>query len=131
MAILPGMTRVAPLASISIDCPEPDALASFYCELLGLQEAFATPDRDVICLSGAGPLISLMRVAEYVVPDWPDGPQRQHMHLDLAAENLDVDVAAAMAIGAREAAYQPAPGQWRVMLDPVGHAFCLSAVRPD
>lgn len=53
------------------------------------------------------------------------------MHLDLAAEDLDTDVAAAVAIGAREAAYQPDPGRWRVMLDPVGHPFCLSAVRPD
>ena len=37
-----AMNRVAPLASISIDCPDPDALAPFYCELVGLEEAFAT-----------------------------------------------------------------------------------------
>ncbi|MGA8114611.1 MAG: VOC family protein [Actinocatenispora sp.] len=123
--------RVAPLASISIDCPDPDALAPFYQQMLGLDEAFATPDRSVVCLSGAGPMLTLMRVDDYTPPEWPHGPQRQQMHLDLAAEDLDADVAAAIALGATEAAHQPAPDRWRVMLDPVGHPFCLSVVRPD
>lgn len=123
--------RVAPLASISIDCPDPDGLAPFYRQLLGLEEAFATPDRNVIGLAGAGPMLTLMRVEQYTPPSWPQGSQHQQMHLDLAAEHLDVDVAAAVELGAAEAAYQPAPDQWRVMLDPVGHPFCLSAVRPS
>ncbi|TWP33558.1 VOC family protein [Leekyejoonella antrihumi] len=123
--------RVAPLASISIDCPDPDVLAPFYQRLLGLEEAFATPDRGVIALSGAGPLVTLMRVDDYTPPGWPNGPQRQQLHLDLAAADLDADVAASVALGATQAEHQPAPAQWRVMLDPVGHPFCLSAVRPD
>lgn len=72
-----------------------------------------------------------MRAQDYVVPSWPDGPHRQQMHFDLAAGDLDADVAAAIAIGAREAEFQPAPGRWRVLFDPVGHPFCLSADRPD
>ncbi|GAB3581272.1 VOC family protein [Calidifontibacter terrae] len=120
--------RIAALASISINCPSPDQLAPFYRGLLGLEEAFATPDRSVICLSGAGPMITLMKVEEFVRPTWPGSAQ---LHLDLAAEDLDADVRAAVALGAQEAATQPAPDQWRVMLDPVGHPFCLSAVRPD
>lgn len=127
------MSRVAALASISIDCPDPDALVGFYCDLLGLREVFATPDRDVVCLGSdePGPVLSLMRVDTYVAPSWPGGPQLQQMHLDLAAEDLERDVAAAEALGARQAEQQPSPHQWRVMLDPVGHPFCLSAVRPD
>lgn len=85
----------------------------------------------MIALSGAGPVLTLMRVDEYEPPTWPHGPQFQQMHLDLAAEDLDADVAAAIALGAREAEHQPAPDRWRVMLDPVGHLFCLSTVRPD
>lgn len=123
--------RVASLASISIDCPDPDALAPFYCGLLGLEEAFATPDRGVVALSGAGPMLTLMRVEAYEPPTWPNGPQFQQMHLDLAAQDLDADVAAAVELGARQAEHQPAPSMWRVMIDPVGHLFCLSAVRPD
>lgn len=121
--------RIAPLASISINCTDPDELATFYRQLLGLEEAFAAPDRSVIALSGAGPMVTLMRVDGYVPPAWPsDGGQ---LHLDLAAEHLDADVAAAVALGAREADFQPAPDVWRVMLDPAGHPFCLSTSRPD
>jgi hypothetical protein len=125
------VTRIGALASISIDCPDPDALAPFYCGLLGLQEAFATPDRGVICLAGAGPMLTLMRVDSYVAPSWPEGPQHQQIHLDVAVDELESTVPAAIALGATEAAHQPAPDQWRVMLDPIGHPFCLSTVRPD
>ncbi|WP_368844884.1 VOC family protein [Kocuria sp. CPCC 204721] len=36
-----------------------------------------------------------------------------------------------MKLGAREANFQSSPEPWCVMLDPMGHLFCLSAVRPD
>jgi hypothetical protein len=124
-------TRIGPLASISIDCPDPDALAPFYRGLLGLEEAFVTSDRGVIVLSGAGPMVTLMRVEAYVAPTWPAGPQHQQMHIDVAVDDLDSAVPAAIALGATEAAHQPAPDRWRVLLDPVGHPFCLSTVRPD
>ena len=119
------------LASISIDCPDPDALVSFYCDLLGLEEFFATPDRGVVSLSGAGPMLTLMRVETYEPPSWPGGPQHKQMHFDLAVDDLDIAVAEALAIGAVEAAVQPSAQQWRVLLDPIGHPFCLSTVRPD
>ena len=124
-------TPVGFLGSISIDCPDPDALAPFYSALLGLEEGFATPDRGVVSLAGAGPMLTLMRVDAYVAPTWPDGPQHQQMHLDVGVEDVAVAVAAALALGASEASHQPAPDSWRVMLDPVGHPFCLSTVRPD
>ncbi|MGB3481530.1 MAG: VOC family protein [Mycobacterium sp.] len=124
-------TPVGYLASISIDCPDPDAVVQFYCDLLGLEEVFATSDRGVISLAGTGPMVTLMRVDSYEPPSWPGGPQHKQMHLDLGVDDLDAAVAAALAIGAVEVPGQPAPGQWRVLLDPVGHPFCLSTVRPD
>ncbi|WP_197379213.1 VOC family protein [Mycolicibacterium mengxianglii] len=124
-------TPVGYLASISIDCPDPDALVKFYCDLLGLEELFATPDRGVVSLAGAGPIVTLMRVDDYTPPSWPGGPQHKQMHLDVAVDNLETAVAAAIAIGAVQAQVQAAPAQWRVLLDPIGHPFCLSTVRPD
>ena len=106
-------------------------LAAFYSRLLGLEEAFAAPDRSVISLAGAGPMLTLMRVDRYVPPSWPEGPQRQQLHLDIAVEELDSAAEAALALGAMPAEHQPAPERWRVLLDPVGHPFCLSTVRPD
>lgn len=122
-------TRVAPLASISIDCPDADVLATFYVGLMGLQEAFATPDRSLICLSGAGPMLTLMQVADYSPPVWPQGPQTQQMHFDLAAADLEADVAAARRLGATPACSQPNPDLYRVMLDPAGYPFCLTLAR--
>jgi catechol-2,3-dioxygenase len=122
---------VGQLASISLDCPDTDLLAVFYSRLLGLYEAFATPDRGVIALAGAGPMLTLMRVDRYVPPSWPEGPQHQQLHLDVAVEELDSATQAALALGATAAEHQPAPQQWRVLLDPAGHPFCLTAVRPD
>lgn len=124
-------TPVGHLASISIDCPDPDVLVRFYCDLLGLEEVFATPDRGVVSLSGAGPMVTLMRVDSYAPPSWPNGPQHKQMHLDVAVDDLDTAVAAAEALGAVQAEVQAAPAHWRVLLDPVGHPFCLSTVRPD
>jgi Glyoxalase-like domain len=72
-----------------------------------------------------------MRVHDYAPPSWPDGPPYQQMHIDVAVDDLDAAVTAAVALGATEAAVQPAPQQWRVLLDPVGHPFCLSTVRPN
>lgn len=122
---------VGSLASISVDCPDPDLLAPFYRDLLGLHEVFATPDRGVVALGGAGPVLTFMRVDHYEPPAWPAGPQLQQMHIDVAVEDLDAAVAAAVALGATEAGHQPAAQAWRVLIDPAGHPFCLSTVRPD
>lgn len=60
-------------------------------------------------------MLTLMRVEAYEPPTWPNGPQFQQMHLDLAAEDLDADVAAAVELGAR-------PPTWRVRRAPVSGA---------
>ena len=52
----------------------------------------------------------------------------QQMHLDIAVTDLPAAVAAAVELGAVEAAHQPEPDVWRVLLDPAGHPFCLTTV---
>lgn len=76
-------------------------------------------------------MLTLMRVDAYVAPSWPEGPQHQQMHLDVAVHDVESATDAALALGATPAANQPAPEQWRVLLDPAGHPFCLTAVRPE
>ncbi len=53
------------------------------------------------------------------------------MHFDLAVRDLEAAQAEAVRLGATLAAAQPAPGRWRVLLDPAGHPFCLSTQIPD
>jgi hypothetical protein len=37
-------------------------------------------------------------------------------------------VARAVALGGRQTGHQPQQSMWRVLLDPAGHPFCLTAV---
>lgn len=110
------------IASITFDCPDADALAKFWGELLGLEEAYAAEDRSNICLAWGETMISFVASPSYVAPVWPSQPA--HVHLDLYCDDLDEAVARAKQIGATEPR-QPNPEGWRVLLDPAGHAFCF------
>ncbi|HWS37914.1 MAG TPA: VOC family protein, partial [Actinoplanes sp.] len=48
--------------------------------------------------------------------------------LELSVENLDAGETAILAIGATKPEHQPQPDRWRVLLDPAGHPFCISAM---
>jgi hypothetical protein len=48
------------------------------------------------------------------------------LHLDFEVDELEAAVGHALELGAREAAFQP-QDTVRVLLDPVGHPFCLYA----
>lgn len=124
-------TPVGTLASISIDCADPSALADFYSRLLGMRTVFATPDNSVVALSDGTSFVTMMRVENHVPPSWPEPGQAKQMHLDIAVTDLPAAVAGALALGAREAEHQQSPDAWRVLIDPAGHPFCLTTVRPD
>jgi hypothetical protein len=127
----PTSTPVGTLASISIDCADPLVLADFYSHLLGMHTVFATPDNSVIALSDGTSFVTMMRIDNHVSPSWPEPGQAKQMHLDIAVTDLPAAVAGALALGAREADHQQAPDAWRVLIDPAGHPFCLTTVRPD
>lgn len=120
---------VARSISISLDCAEPLALATFWAELVGGEVAF-TSDEFVAVKTGRG-WLATVRVLDYRPPSWPDGPIPKQMHLDVAVDDLEEAEAAALRLGARPAAEQPEPQRWQVLLDPAGHPFCLTTQIPD
>ncbi|MBS2538571.1 VOC family protein [Catenulispora sp. NF23] len=122
------MTPIARLAGVSLDTDDPRGLASFYQRLLGL-EVFLDSD-DVVALKGAGFLLTAQRVRGHVPPDWPSGPTPKQMHLDIAVADLEGAESLALSLGATRAAYQPLPDEWRVLIDPAGHPFCLTTQAP-
>lgn len=75
-----------------------------------------------------GASLSFQFESDYVRPVWPqvESEQQMMMHLDIGVEELDSGVAFAESLGATLADYQPQEDV-RVMLDPVGHPFCLFA----
>jgi hypothetical protein len=115
-------------AGVSLDADDPHQLASFYQQLLDL-EVFVDVE-DVVALKGTGFLLTTQRVEGYVPPTWPTGSTPKQMHLDIAVADLEEAESLALSLGATRATHQPGPDEWRVMLDPAGHPFCLTTQPP-
>jgi predicted enzyme related to lactoylglutathione lyase len=118
------------LYSFTIDCKDPHKLAEFYAALLGWDIVYF--DKEYACVAPAGmeqgafPGIAFQRNPAYVPPVWPEeaDAQQQMAHLDIAVDDLEASVAHATQCGAALAKAQFSDG-WKVMIDPVGHPFCL------
>jgi predicted enzyme related to lactoylglutathione lyase len=120
------MAIISGYASVAIDCPDPAALLDFYRKLTGWQISWESEEYTSISPDGSqynG--ISFQRVTDYQPPAWPGQERPQQFHLDFFVADLDTGQKEAVAIGAVPAEFQPQPESWRVLLDPVGHPFCL------
>lgn len=114
------------LSLVTLNSPNPPALAGFYARLLGWEVGteepewadLRNPDGDI----GLGFHIE----DSYVPPVWPAKPGAQQMmsRLDIRVEDLAAACAHAEACGATLAEFQP-NAHLRVYLDPDGHPFCL------
>lgn len=121
--------------AFTVDCIDPYALAKFYADLLGWVIPFH--DADWACIGapgteqGAYPGITFQRNPDYRPPVWPEKPgtQQQMAHLDFAVTDLEEAVRHAIRCGATVANEQFSE-EWRVMLDPAGHPFCLCRMNP-
>jgi Glyoxalase-like domain len=120
---------LARLGSISLDCADPAALAAFWAELLGGDVAFSSD--DFVAVKTDRGWVSAVRIPDFEAPTWPEAGVAKQMHLDLAVDDLDAAQAEAVRLGARLADEQPQPDRWRVLVDPAGHPFCLSAQIPE
>lgn len=123
---------IATFSLVALDCDDPDELARFYSAVTGWPVEVPAGDDPVVgggrwlqLLNGGGPTIAFQEIDDYVAPTWPGGEHPSQLHLDFDVPDLDVGEAAVVAIGARLAADQPEPDEFRVYLDPAGHPFCL------
>jgi catechol 2,3-dioxygenase-like lactoylglutathione lyase family enzyme len=107
-----------------IDCPDPRALADFYCHVLGMRVNEDIGDWVVI---GAAPglrQLAFQRAAEWVPPRWPDPAYPQQLHLDIRVDDADRAERELIALGATRVRGERETG-FRVFTDPVGHPFCI------
>jgi catechol 2,3-dioxygenase-like lactoylglutathione lyase family enzyme len=114
------------LTATVLDAPDPRALARFYQQLLGWSIGDDDPAWVTLRAPGGGSGLSFQLEELYERPAWPAERERQQMmlHLDIEVEDLDTAVAHALDAGATLAEFQPQE-HVRVLLDPVGHPFCL------
>jgi catechol 2,3-dioxygenase-like lactoylglutathione lyase family enzyme len=118
----------AELKMTTVDCADPRAEAAFWSALLGWEVVHAEDDYAMLASRAAGPTPALGfgRVPGYQPPSWPDDAGGKQFHLDLACDDVATLEARAIELGAALA--DPQPGDtWRVLLDPAGHPFCLTA----
>lgn len=120
--------------AVTMDCPDPHELAKFYAALLKWEIVFFDEEYAVVgppgVQQGAYPALTFQRNSEYRPPVWPDAPeaQQQMAHLDFAVNDVEKAVEHATRCGARIADEQFSD-DWRVMLDPAGHPFCLCQMK--
>ena len=107
-----------------IDCPNPDLLADFYGEVLGMRKFSDGPGwAELVGPNSAKPIVAFQRVENYTAPQWPGQVVPQQMHIDVRVDDLDVGEKAVLALGAT--ATGSGTETFRVYLDPAGHPFCL------
>ena len=109
-----------------LDAPDARSLADFYARLLGWKVRKYEPEWATVSPAEGVAYLGFQTSPEYVAPEWPpvEGRQQMMMHLDIEVDDLDAAVVDATELGATLAAFQP-QDDVRVMLDPVGHPFCL------
>jgi catechol 2,3-dioxygenase-like lactoylglutathione lyase family enzyme len=83
-----------------IDCPDPRALAEFYCQALGMRVDEDTDGWVVIGTSPGLRQLAFQRVAEWVPPRWPDPAYPQQLHLDIRVADAEQAEQELLALGA-------------------------------
>lgn len=109
-----------------LDAPDLDAESSFWAAVLG-GTVEADDDWHTVVVDGHQAL-AVQLAPDHVRPVWPDGPQRQQIHLDLYIRDLQAAHAEVTGLGAQllQAAEDPsAAAGFQVYADPAGHPFCL------
>jgi catechol-2,3-dioxygenase len=105
------------LDTVVIDCPDPRALADFYCRLLAMHVVRDEGDRVTIRTDSDAPSLAFQKAPD-LLPDWP-----AQYHLDVRVDDVEAAERWVLAAGAKRLA--DGDGHSRVYADPVGHPFCL------
>jgi catechol-2,3-dioxygenase len=111
--------------AVVIDCRDPEALAEFWCALLGV-EVRGTWQQYVglLPMRPGQPRLILQRTDD-------PRPAKNTIHLDLhvpTSADLPAAVRRAVQLGARLVAEHDDDGaSWRTLADPEGNLFCLVA----
>jgi hypothetical protein len=86
------------LTAITLDCPDPMALAAFYHQATGFELHPGADDDSAGLTREDGLFIGFQRSSGYQAPTWPDESVPQQLHLDFAVET-----------DGREAGYRSSP----------------------
>ncbi|MBY6411698.1 VOC family protein [Rhodococcus sp. BP-252] len=105
-----------------LDCPDTEALATFYAKVLGWD--LARNDGGWAVLQGPGELrLAFQKAPDFTPLDWPsDGIK---IHLDLVVDDMEASEKYVLGLGATKLEGNENHPGFAVFRDPVGHIFCL------
>lgn len=118
------MSRDLRLSSVTVNCPDADALAGFYATITGGEITFTHPAWATLATSGGR--IDFQTVHDFQPVSWPE--QSGLVHLDFLVDDLDASAARVEAAGAVRMEAQPNVDHCLVFADPAGNPFCLTTV---
>lgn len=107
------------LHHLIFDCPDPQALARFYSELLGNPITYDSDDFVVVAENDATSGLAFQRATDHRRPTWPSPVVPQQLHLDIMVEDVAIATPHVLALGAEKL------DGGGVFADPAGHPFCL------
>jgi catechol 2,3-dioxygenase-like lactoylglutathione lyase family enzyme len=108
------------LYHVAVDARDPERLARFWAGALGYRVLFQDDDEVVIGVDEH----TYPGVVFLPVPGEKAGKNR--LHLDLAPDDQDAEVARLLALGARRVDVGQGPDVgWVVLADPEGNEFCV------
>lgn len=124
---------VAVIRNITFDCPDAQALASFYAELIPMPIRYLDrPDRVEIGNDRSSTRLAFATVQDYRAPTWPDPAYPQQLHLcgpvQVWGHDAESPAKLVQRLGATRLPHQG--GDCPVYADPAGHPFCLCAPIP-
>lgn len=119
------MSDAIRFSSVTLACPDPAGLASFYADVTGGQVTFVH-NMEWASMRCDGARLEFMGVEDYVPPRWPDDSAL--LHIDLVVEDLEKAAARVIRAGAERFDHQPNADHCLVFSDPAGHPFCLSLI---
>lgn len=122
------------LTEVAIDCADPDALAGFWCAVLGY--AVLDQDDDLVTIgpaptpgtSGvAGPVPPTLTFAR--VPEPKTVKNRLHLDVNPTDREQADEVRRLLDLGARRTDVGQGDESWVVLADPEGNEFCVLSTR--
>jgi predicted enzyme related to lactoylglutathione lyase len=109
---------------VTMDCHDPELLASFWAKVLGTEPDLVMDDGRYVFLKGGDdlPVICFQRVPE-------DKTVKNRMHLDVSVDDLDAATATVLALGGSwpdGIDHRLEDVAWRTLADPEGNEFDLA-----
>jgi catechol 2,3-dioxygenase-like lactoylglutathione lyase family enzyme len=117
-------SAIGRLEKTVIDCPDPSALAAFYCAVLGMRVNEDLGDWVVIGTEPGRRELAFQRVEVWNPPEYHNPDRPQQLHIDIRVRDVESAETAVIGLGASRLPGRRETG-FRVYADPAGHPFCL------